>query len=481
MPSLLSLARLLAATAAGAWLVAGCNLLRSAAEAPGRIANAVMPEHESKAPNSELLLADLMRYSELIVFRVDEATHEFETLSDSPEAQLQASRWRLNALRVTTQLTTESNSFSALLDLTVLAATMGWLQEDYMIPEVWGEAARPMLTALRATEQDGWTLLERHLPAKQVADARAVLVAWREMNPKLEREAMLEFPSFSVMAAKLSATVDKGSSLLGLVGLDPLSGLEPAAREIEQTRQFAQRALFFAQRAPRIIGAEVDFRTLHARQSPEMQQLLRDTERVTTTLENVAATAASLPEALSREREAALKQVSEELAAQRAGLLADVAEARAPLESLMKETQATLTAARGLSGELTGTVLAVDQFLSRWDEPEGSEEAEEAKKAAEAAAASEPAVPSKPFDIVEYGDTAERVGHAVAELHALVAELDQRMPEAQRLLDEAAAHGKATVDHLLLRVAEVGLALIAAAGVTTWLVRRSGRSLARPS
>ena len=224
------------------------------------------------------------------------------------------------------------------------------------------------------------------------------------------------------------------------------------------------------------MGAEVEYRTLRARESKEVRQLLADTERVTTTLEGVAATAASLPEALSREREAALKQVGEELTAQRAGLLADVETARAPLESLLRESQATLTAGRDLSAELTGTLQAFDSMMARFARPADAAEAAPMPSAPDTG---EPAAPRKPFDIVEYGDTAERMGHAVAELRALVTELDQRLPEAQRLLDEAATRGERTVDHAMLRVVEAGLALIAAAGVTTWLVRRNGSSAAR--
>ena len=37
-------------------------------------------------------------------------------------------------------------------------------------------------------------------------------------------------------------------SLLGLLGLDPLDSLEPAAREVARTRELAERAVFLAQR-----------------------------------------------------------------------------------------------------------------------------------------------------------------------------------------------------------------------------------------
>ena len=472
MPSNSLLARHAAVAFLGSALLTGCGLLRTAAEAPGRLAGSVIPGKGPAKPSFEQLLGDLQSYSDLIVFRVNEASHQFEQAVGTPEAELAASKMRLDALRWTTQFATGPNSVTGLLDLLVLATTMRWIQEDDGIPKLWGEAARPLWIALKATEQDGWILLERHLPAAQITEVRALLDSWRAEHPQLARENLLEFPSFRLIADE-KADTRSSSSLLGFVGLDPLSGLETGARQIELGRQFAQRALYFAQRAPQLIGAEVEFRTLRARQSQEVRQLLADTERITTTLEGVAATAASLPEALSREREAALKQVGAELTAQRAGLLQDVEQARAPLESLLRETQATLVAGRGLSAELTGTLQAFDTMMERFETPAG-----EAETPAPAAP-SEPEVPTKPFDIVEYGDAAERIGHAVGELHALVSELDQRLPEAQRLLDEAAARGQATVDHAMLRLIEVGLALIAAAGVTAWLVRRSARSATR--
>ena len=47
------------------------------------------------------------------------------------------------------------------------------------------------------------------------------------------------------------------SELSELVSLDPLSGLEPTTREIEQTRLFAERTLFYLQRVPLILNRRI--------------------------------------------------------------------------------------------------------------------------------------------------------------------------------------------------------------------------------
>jgi hypothetical protein len=119
-----------------------------------------------------------------------------------------------------------------------------------------------------------------------------------------------------------------------------------------------------------------------------------------------------------------------------------------------------------MSQQLTTMLATLDGFVGRFDEPDDAP----AAPGAEAEA-------GEPFDIGEYGLAAERIGVAAGELNGLVAALDQRLPEVRRLLDETAARGDASVDHALLRVLQVGLALIVAAGLARLLVRRGERRL----
>jgi hypothetical protein len=260
------------------------------------------------------------------------------------------------------------------------------------------------------------------------------------------------------------------SSLLGVVGLDPLAGLEPTAREIERSREVAERALFFIERAPRLMTLEIEMGLLRARGSEEVRLALSDLDRVTATLESFAVTAANLTADISKEREAAVHQVSEVLAQQRAGLLNDLTTASAPLGSMLQQTQGALAAGERMSAELTGTVHAVDAFVGKLAGPP--------KTAAEAAAAppppAEPAPPAKPFDINEYGAAVERVGVTANQLTALINTLDQRLPEVQRVLDETTARGERAITHATTQLLIAGLILIAATAVAVLLVRYFG-------
>lgn len=112
-------ARRNACIAATLCLLPGCGILRTAAEAPGRVAGAVLPGGKTQKPSTDALLADLMRYADLVVSRVEEASHEYEHRVASGTAELEASRWRLETLRRSTQLAAGPNSLAGLLDLVV--------------------------------------------------------------------------------------------------------------------------------------------------------------------------------------------------------------------------------------------------------------------------------------------------------------------------------------------------------------------------
>ena len=426
---------LLSALVAG--LASACGLLRGAAALPAGVVDAVLPGEEAPASQIEQQFADLTRYLDQMILCIEEASLAFEVAADEPDAEVQAARWRLDAIRWAVQLSAGPNSLSNALDLVVLAATFRWRVQDHWIPAVWGEAARPLEVAFQRIEADGWALLERHLEQATVVEARRVLARWREGNPLLRDEWSAESPSFATLIA--GQPVDGASAapnLLGLIGLDPAAGLEPAAREVARTRQLGLRALFFLQHAPRLVAAELEYRLVCLRGSPEARQVLSDAERLSTAMEGFVATIEMLPETVREERES---------------LVRGLEEARLPLTQLLTDTRATLDAGRTMSAEVNGAVRTLDAFVARFDDP--PRELNESS-----------ATPSRPFDVSEYGRAAEHIGAGASQVSTLVSDLGRSLPELERSIDRAAR-----------RMLEVGLLLIAAAALGVWFVQRSGR------
>jgi hypothetical protein len=194
----------------------------------------------------------------------------------------------------------------------------------------------------------------------------------------------------------------------------------------------------------------------------EVRGALADSERISKAAASLAQTAAELPAAVAKEREAAVQQISDQLALQRQGLVSDLEKAEAPSRKILGDARATLEAGAQMSTALQGAIATLDTFLGRFDKP----------AAADGAPAAPAAEPGKPFDVSEYGEAATHLGAAAHEIDTLVQTLDQKLPQVQRVLDEAAQRGEQTIDHAFVRGLELGLALIGAAALAVFALRR---------
>ncbi len=414
----------------------------------------MLPGQEPAGPAIEQQFADLTQYIDLMVIRIDEATQAFEQAADDPAAEVLAAKWRLGSIRWAVQLASGPNSLASALDLVVLATTFRWLVEDHWIPEVWGESARPLQVAFLRVEKDGWALLDCYLDDQALAEARRVLVKWRERNPLIRYESFAESPSFRTLVAGQPDDEESGApTLLGLIGLDPAASLEPAARGVERARQFGLRTLFFLKHSPRLVSAELEYNMLRLRSSSEGLQVLSNAERLTASLESFAATADALPEMLREEREALTRSLEQ---------------AEEPLTRLLEEARTTLDAGAKMSAGVNGAVHTLDAFVGRFDDE--SDDSDEPDAPAEPSDR-----PSKPFDVSEYGEAAERLGAGAREISAMVTDIERGLPELQRTVEQSAARAEGSIDHAARRLLEVGLLLIAAAAFAAWLVHRLGR------
>jgi hypothetical protein len=323
----------------------------------------------------------------------------------------------------------------------IVLVTLGrMVHEEHLLPKVWGEADRPMVEAFESLEERIWSIASQTLSPEQQDDLRATLREWRDNNPNLASTAFVRLPAFQeIFMARSDDKKDKKNGLGDLLAVDPLSGLEPAVREIEKTRLFAERTMFYVQRAPLLLSMQMELLGLTMARLPEVHSALGDTERISKAAESIAQTAAKMPDFVQAQRE---------------GLMADLEKAQEPTKQILTEARATLDAGTQLSNSLKSTIGTVDTFLAQFA----------AKEPPPGSPPPPPAEPSKPFDIVEYGQAAEKVGAMVRELNGVVTNLDQSLPKVQRVVDEATTSAFETGIKL-------GVLLIAAVALATLGVR----------
>jgi hypothetical protein len=462
-----------------AGLASSCNLFKDVVGAPAKLSHSVLDEHDQAGPTvaPSVVAMEVMRFADSYGAQISQATGEFARKAGTPEAHIQALGWSVWQRSEAFMIASGENPNRNLLDMLVFVTLSRTVHEDYWTAKVWHEADEPMVTALRHAEEDIWIIADRVLSKKQHDSVKATLVKWREQNPDAVLTGSVRMPAFQdLLTVHEKDQTNALDDFAGLFNFDPLSGLEPATREVKQARLLAERALYYVQRTQLVIPTQLELLSLKMTSGPDVQAALQSTERVSKAADSLAETAKTLPESVRVEREAAVKQISDELTAQRQGLVVDLEHAQEPAKQILTQAQVTLEAAERTSTALQGAIGTLDTFVGRFDKKQSSDVG-----VVEASGPTKPA--GKPFDVAEYGVAAEHIGDAARDLNGLIDAVDRQLPQLRRTLDEVAARGDQTVDHAFERGLTLGLLLIGAAALAAlavrWISNRWLRAAAR--
>jgi hypothetical protein len=456
-----------AVAAALAFLVcvatSGCRLFQSAVEAPGKVFSG---KKKSMRPPQDVQ-QDVMRFADRFESQIVQAAHDATTRAGTPDARMKSLAWSIPARMSALTIATGPNPYMNLVDMLVLARLGRMVHEEHH-PSTGAEEESGVtaVEAFKNLEKDIWTVAQRTLDQKQLDAIAAIVDTWHKENPDQTVTSFVRLPNFERL---LAMNQEQGKNLfeqLGdLLSLDPLSGLEPAKREVAEARLLGERTLFYAQRAPQLISAQAELLGLRFASMPQVADALEKGDRVSEAAASLAKTAAGLPDALRTERKNAVEQISDELSKQREGLVRDLQSVEAPAERMLGEFRTTAESTKEMSAAVQGAVNSLDAFVARVQEPSKSPD--------------EPETPSRPFDVREYGDAAAKIGGAAAQIGGALEGLDKSRRELAPLLDQASSK----LDHSVARASAlalgVGLALIAAAAGAAILVRRIPRAASK--
>jgi hypothetical protein len=255
-------------------LISGCSVYKSAAKAPGEAARAVMP---GKSDNQKFdpveVQQSLLRFSEQYLARMSIGIDKLQRGTNAL-APAEILRWKTAIGTKTCAIASGPNCHADLLDMTAYVSVTRKAIEEYWEPQLFGESARPLLQSCRDAETNIWTLSASVLKPEQQAELRAAIEAWYRDNPPWESMLAASSGFTSLVAETAKGDKSARSSVLSLLKLDPLTGLDPATREIAQTRLFAERALFVAQLMPTLLCWQIEFTSLNTAAMPEVQQLV---------------------------------------------------------------------------------------------------------------------------------------------------------------------------------------------------------------
>jgi hypothetical protein len=251
-----------------------------------------------------------------------------------------------------------------------------------------------MLEACRHGESNITAIVATVLKPGQLNELRSAIVDWQQEHSDLRRVLITRGLGLAAeMAAKRPEGESSPGSVFGLILLDPLSGLDPAARELAQTRVFAERALFLGHRMPTLLRWQTELLALETAEMPWLRELRTSTIEAAGALNRAAGAVQELPSLVRSERQEILKALT------------------------LHESSLTNLAAHTTTTIQAGQVMmeSVNTTLKMFRELQQETQKQKTGRAAET------------FRIQEYTEAAKQVDLAAQKLTELLRSLDQTL------------------------------------------------------
>ena len=383
---------------------------------------------------------------------VDQSVRTTDTLAEqigNAKMQTDILDWQLSQANAAVQIVSGPKPAASAVNMVVLVSlSRRIIERDWLV--LYGEPAKPVLKAYERLERDAWTLMGDAVH-RQRPGLDALLAAWVKDNPQVHNPSFVRFADFTT--GEQQARVRAIPGLLDIVGLDPLSGMNPAVREVEQSRLLAERAVYYAQRLPRLLYIQGRLIAAQARTTPEADQVLGAFAGVDRLSASLTKFTDNAPALVSQQREAAIAQFMNELARQQQQMLGLATQLRAAIE-------AGHVTADSLNALIQSTDRLVTRFAPQPNAPRRS-------------------APGKPFDINDYTRTIVELAATARDLQALVKNIDATTPHLadQVAVLTAGLHG--LIGYALWRLIMLVMVILAAASMyrlVTWQLSRPRNS-----
>jgi hypothetical protein len=404
---------------------------------------------EERAQQLQRLQLEVMRFADEYAGRSREVIVQFQAGLQGPDQRLMAQNWKVQQASAAYTIASGANPLSNALDMVVLASLSRMVIDDVWVGEDYGTRARSVQETYRSLEAEAWKLLDEGvLNQEQQGQLRQLIAQWRAQHPDVRSVAYIHFRDFARGAVSGDQNTAASGSLLSFVGIDPLSNLDPAVKELAQTRQLAERAIYYMQRAPDLLDMQVERLSYQFAAMPESRSLLASVDRVSLVGSSSDRLVTNLPALLDREREALVAQLTDTLNSQ-----------SATLGTLAGQLRGTLQAG-------TDTATAVNGALQTFERING----QFSRKPEPAAGPPQPKGP--PFDIRHYTAMLEQAAVTARELENLAQHGDALAPALRSATQDAALQARSILNHVFLLLVALVLVIAAAALLAALAYRR---------
>jgi hypothetical protein len=378
--------------------VGGCNLIKQTLELPEKSIRSMLSLDKGNNQTDPVeLQSQLLRFSDNSINALNLAAGRLQREDDKATQIRSILLRRISTTNDIVAIATGANAYANLLDMVIFATLNRMNVEDYWIPKFFGDSARPYLRAAKDVEKEIWRIAGTVLKKEQISELRAAIEVWHKQHPSTRSPRDLGSMGFASEIAQMNRSTEQQAgittSVFNLLVIDPLAGLDPATRELANTRLFAERGLFLARYLPTLIRWETELLVIQTGETPKVEQLLSNADRLSAAADRFSRTTERLPGYISAER----RQVINALRAQ-----------QPELAELAIQAEKTLAAGKAMSDASTITLKAFQDVVRQLQ-----------------------AIPSRPdaepFRIQEYTIAAAQMAVTVQDLLRLLQILNQTL------------------------------------------------------
>jgi hypothetical protein len=420
-------------------VLSACTLIQKA--------NPKAREAQQRTERRRELQLEVMRFADEYVGRTTDVLNRFVQTELTPQQRLSVQNWEVQQATSAYIIASGPNPVSNALDMVVLTTLSRMVLDDAWVGETYGARAEPVQQTYRDLEGEAWGEIEGLLTQAQEVRLHEIITQWRTQHPNVRAVATIHFRDFAkAVGAPAPGETSSPGNLFAMLGLDPMSGLDPAVREITQTRELAERAIYYVQRVPTLLDMQVARVTYQFAVMPETRQLLASIDRVSLIGSASEHMARTLPNVLDKERAALIAQLQEMLNVESANI-----------GTLARDLRATLDAGTATATALHGALDSAHQITSQF---------------APAPGAPPPKEQGPPFDIRNYTEMLRQATETAREIDTLTRSADAALPVVRTLTQDAAGRLNQVVNHLFVLLLLLVLAAAAAATLAAVAFRR---------
>ncbi len=413
-----------------AGVMGGCTLIQRVAVIPAEAVRSLFFAVEAKQVVDPVALQDdLLEFADTFITTTTLAVERLTRPDGTIIGRFDQVRLKNRLMTDMLSLVSGSNQLANLVQTMVYVTSVRISIEDYWLPSANGISELPLLTVLREREAGLNELARGVLTPEQRAQLKVAIDDWRK-NRKLTEFDLGTFASFSlvndVIAHTQSKTAESSSSIFALLDLDPLAGLDPATRELTETRLFGERALFLGKRMPLLLEFQAELLVMRTSDTPEIRQVVANASQIALAADRIGQTFSVLPGLIDSER----NKLIGDFRGERQGLM----DLSRQLEKMMGESTRTAdSAGRAL--------ITFSQVLDQLNQTPKNPD-------------------SRPFDIRDYTEAAEKVEAMSLRITTLLRELQLDLDRVdaekisqltQAVTQETEKRTVAVVDHVYHR------------------------------